>query len=137
MDEDKAEIKRILELLRTLSRMLGLTNREIERRMGLTPSYLSRLYGGFIEVKLEHVFGISRAMGLRPGELFEFAYPSRTEPPSEAAIAIRRILRDLQPTAPEAAATLPAPPIRQEDIQQMVQDSLRQFFSGLTKAGGG
>jgi transcriptional regulator with XRE-family HTH domain len=136
MEEDKAEIKRILELLRTLSRMLGLTNREIERRMGLTPSYLSRLYGGFIEVKLEHVFGIARAMGLRPGEFFEFAYPSRTEPPSDAAIVIRRILRDLQPTAPETSAPPGVPAIRQEDIQQMVQDSLRQFFSGLTKAGG-
>jgi transcriptional regulator with XRE-family HTH domain len=136
MEEDKAEIKRILELLRTLSRMLGLTNREIERRMGLTPSYLSRLYGGFIEVKLEHVFGIARAMGLKPGEFFEFAYPSRTEPPSEAAIVIRRILRDLQPPVPEASGSPPAPAIRQEDIQQMVQDSLRQFFSGLTKAGG-
>jgi transcriptional regulator with XRE-family HTH domain len=136
MEEDKAEIKRILELLRTLSRMLGLTNREIERRMGLTPSYLSRLYGGFIEVKLEHVFGIARAMGLKPGEFFEFAYPSRTEPPSDAAIVIRRILRDLQPTAPDTPASPQAPMIRQEDIQQMVQDSLRQFFSGLTKAGG-
>ena len=137
MEEDKVEIKRILELLRTLCRMLGLTNREIERRMGLTPSYLSRLYGGFIEVKLEHVFGISRAMGLKPAEFFEFAYPSRTEPPSEAAIVIRRILRDLQPPVPETAGpSSPAPALRQEDIQQMVQDSLRQFFSGLSKTGG-
>jgi transcriptional regulator with XRE-family HTH domain len=136
MEEDKAEIKRILELLRTLSRMLGLTNREIERRMGLTPSYLSRLYGGFIEVKMEHVFGISRAMGLKPAEFFEFAYPSRTEPPSEAAIVIRRILRDLQPPVPETSSgPSPAPAIRQEDIRQLVEDSLRQFFSSLTKAG--
>lgn len=136
MEDDKDEIKRILELLRTLSRMLGLTNREIERRMGLTPSYLSRLYGGFIEVKLEHVYGIARAIGLKPGEFFELAYPSRSEPPSEAAIAIRRILRDMQPAAtPEPPP--PAPPaIRQEDIQKMVQDSLREFFSGLSKAGG-
>lgn len=140
MEEDKDEIRRILELLRTLSRMLGLTNREVERRMRLTPSYLSRLYGGFIEVKLEHVLGISRAIGLRPAEFFEFAYPRRPEPPSESAVALRRILRDLQPTeSPVAAAAQAAP--RQEEIQQMIQDSLqeslRQFFATLGKSGAG
>lgn len=142
MEEDKDEIRRILELLRTLSRMLGLTNREIERRMGLTPSYLSRLYGGFIEVKLEHVLGISRAMGLKAAEFFEFAYPRRPEPPSESAVALRRILRDLQPMEPPGAVpNEPAGPPRQEEIQQMIQDSLqeslRQFFATLGKTGAG
>jgi transcriptional regulator with XRE-family HTH domain len=141
MEEDKDEIRRILELLRTLSRMLGLTNREIERRMGLTPSYLSRLYGGFIEVKLEHVLGISRAIGLKAAEFFEFAYPRRPEPPSESAVALRRILRDLQPESPAATPNAPEASPRQEQIQQMIQDSLqeslRQFFATLGKTGAG
>ena len=34
-DPNKEEVRRLLDLLRTLMRMLGFSNREVERRMGL------------------------------------------------------------------------------------------------------
>jgi transcriptional regulator with XRE-family HTH domain len=128
---EKEEVERLLVVLRTAIRLLGLTNREIERRLGMTPSYLGRIFGGTIELKMEHVLGISRALGLAPAELFELAYPRRPDPPSEAARTIRKLLRDMQPPEPESR---PATAISEEELQRKIQESVRQALRDL--AGG-
>ncbi len=128
---EREEVERLLTVLRTAIRLLGLTNREVERRLGMTPSYLGRLFGGSIELKVEHVLAISRAMGLEPAELFELAYPRRPDPPTEAARTIRKLLRDMQPPEPEAR---PATVITDEELQQKIQESVRQALRDL--AGG-
>jgi transcriptional regulator with XRE-family HTH domain len=128
---DQDEVDRVLNVLRTSIRLLGLTNREIERRLGLTPSYVSRLFAGAIELKVEHVVSISRAMGLQPWEFFELAYPRRSDPPSEPFRAIRNLLRDMQPAQdqPQPAALTTA------EIEEKIQDSVRKVLREL--AGGG
>src|SRR5690349_132437 len=88
---DKDEVDRLMNVLRTSIRLLGLPNREIERRLGLTPSYVSRLFAGTIELKVEHVVAIVRAIGLQPWEFFELAYPRRSEPTSESFRTIRTL----------------------------------------------
>jgi transcriptional regulator with XRE-family HTH domain len=129
---DKEEVERLMNVLRTAIRLLGLTNREIERRLELTPSYLSRLFGGHIELKVEHVVAIARAIGLKPGEFFELAYPRRAEPPSEAFRAIRTLLRDLQPSGEAPQPTPPAgETLTAEEIERRIQDSVRRVFREL------
>lgn len=127
--DDKEEVTRVLNVLRTAIRLLGLTNREIERRLGLTPSYLSRLFGGVIELKVEHVIAIARAMGLTPAEFSELAYPRRADPPSDAFRTIRTLLRDLQPPEPQAAS--PAAAISEEEIERRIQESIRRVLRDL------
>jgi transcriptional regulator with XRE-family HTH domain len=121
---DKEEVDRLLNVLRTSIRLLGLTNREIERRLGLTPSYVSRIFSGTIELKMEHVLAIARAMGLEPWEFFELAYPRRSDPTSESFRAIRTLLRDMQPP-PEPPAR-PAAGLTAEEIEQKIQESVRE-----------
>ncbi|MFL6192612.1 MAG: helix-turn-helix domain-containing protein [Thermoanaerobaculia bacterium] len=137
--EDKAEIDRIVDLLRTLIRLTGLSNREIERRLNLSPSYLSRLFGGYLEVKMEHVLGIGRALGLRPQEVFAFLYPpERAEEPSEAARSLRAILHSLQPPPrqPEAAKTAAPPTYSAEEVERRIQQALEQVFRDLNRSAG-
>jgi transcriptional regulator with XRE-family HTH domain len=128
---EQEEVDRLLLVIRTAIRLLGLTNREVERRLGLTPSYLGRLFSGTIELKVEHVLAVSRALGLAPAEFFELAYPRRPDPPSDASKAIRKLLRDMQPPELEAR---PATGISEEELQRRIQDSVRQALRDL--AGG-
>ena len=130
---EQEEVDRLLLVLRTAIRLLGLTNREVERRLGMTPSYLGRLFGGTIELKVEHVISIARAMGIQPWEFFELAYPRRSDPPSEPFRAIRTLLRDMQPATEPApapqAATLTAAEV-EEKIHESVRKVLRELVSG-------
>jgi transcriptional regulator with XRE-family HTH domain len=95
------EVQRLITILRTTMRILGVTNRDIERKLELSPSYLSRLFSGGIELKAEHLIHIPKAMGLEPAEFFHLAYPRRSQPGSRAAEQLREVLRELQPPPPE------------------------------------
>ena len=131
---DKEEVDRLMTVLRTAIRLLGLTNREIERRLELTPSYLSRLFGGTIELKVEHVIAIARAIGLTPAEFFELAYPRRPRPPSEPFRAIRTLLRDMQPSEEPPPGSPPspaAPALTSEEIDRRIQESVRRVLVEL------
>jgi transcriptional regulator with XRE-family HTH domain len=110
-DKDKEEVRRVLDLLRTLMRMLGFSNREVERRMGLNHGSVSRVFSGHIEAKLELVLGAARAIGLEYDELFAFAYPDLRPPEreSEAARKIRSMLEDLRPLGSRLGRPVPAP----------------------------
>src|SRR3954467_12296229 len=108
-DPDKEEVRRLLDLLRTLMRMLGFSNREVERRMGINHGSVSRVFNGVIEAKLELVLGAARAIGLEYDEFFSFAYPERRSSALEspAARKIRFMLEDLQPLGKRLARSEP------------------------------
>jgi transcriptional regulator with XRE-family HTH domain len=129
---EKEEVERLLNVLRVVVRLLGLSNREIERRLGLTPSYVSRLFAGAIELKVEHILSIVRAVGLEPWEFYELAYPRRADAPSEAYRSIHSLLGGLQAPLQE----LPSPSqggskMTRREIDEMIQESVRQAFNEL------
>src|SRR5687768_7927372 len=95
------ETQRLLQVLRVAMRILDVSNRDIEKALGLSYGYLSRLFSGSIELKVEHIFQILGVLGLTPAEYFHFAYPRKTSPPSEAAMRIRSILDGFGPITPE------------------------------------
>lgn len=130
--ETNAEILRILDLLKTLIRILGLSNREIERRAGFSPSYLSRLFGNYLELKYEHILEISRALGITAREFFELAYPDNADAPTESMKKIRSVLQNMQPSRPvEMAPPKPAPGLSAEEVERRIQEALRQVFQDL------
>ena len=135
--ETNDEILRILDLLRTLIRILGLSNREIERRVGFSPSYLSRLFGNYLELKYEHVLEISRALGITPREFFELAYPDNAEPPTESMKRIRTVLQNMQPSRPVEVPQKAAPGLSAEEVERRIQEALRQVFQELGRTGSG
>jgi transcriptional regulator with XRE-family HTH domain len=99
-----------LNVLKTTMRVLGFSNRDLERQLGLSGSYLSRLFSGDMELRFQHVVDLARAMGLEPEEVVRLAYPE-TEPPSAAAQRLWPVLGLLPPPAvdpedtPEARLT--------------------------------
>lgn len=93
------EGQRLLELLRTLMRMLDFSNREVERRIGLNHGAFSRMLSGHIEPKLDVVLDAVKAIGLEYDEFFAFAYPDLrpTERESPAARKVRSLVSWARP----------------------------------------
>jgi len=147
MNPDKEEVQRLLDVLRTLLRMLGISNREVERRLELKHSAVTRLFHGTVEAKLELVLGIVRAVGLGYDEFFDFAYPERRAAGEETAAArrVRTLLEDLHPKgiraapsveerpAPVRTAPAPAAVDRDEmlrDLREVVRQVLGEIEQG-------
>lgn len=127
----------MLQTLKTIMRVLGFTNRDIERKLGLSSSYLSRLFSGGMELRFDHIVNISKAMGMKPQEVFQFAYPQTDEPPSEALQRLRKTTGAFHASAPAAAPVAPAPPMRptEQDLERLMAKTLRRFFGEMSKIG--
>lgn len=74
--------------------MLGFTNRDVQEKLGLSGSYLSRLFSGLIELRVEHVVDIARAIDVEPEEIFQLAFPRKAQPSSAAAARLREVLSE-------------------------------------------
>lgn len=119
----KGETARLMELLRTVVRMLGYTNRDVARRGGLHQVTAAKYFRGEGEPRLDFVLAVLRAIELQPWEFFEFAYPERGEP-SEAGRRVRRLLSQFTP-----AVTRPAekPPLQGRELEEMLEDLRREI----------
>ena len=131
----KPEVQHMLTVLKTAMRVLGYSNRDVERKLGLSSSYLSRLFSGIIELRFEHVVDISRAMGLELEEVLYFAYPYPKQPPSAAATRLREMMGSFQGVgAPPATPEAPAPrPPTQEEMEKLMAKTLRKLFGELSR----
>lgn len=116
------ETQRLVEVLKVSLRILGVTNREIARRMGMSPSYISKLFSGGSEMRLDHVIRICRAIGIEPAEFFTFAYPVPPRSTTPSAARLREMLQPGQPAPP-------AEVIDEEKIQRMLQETLERLAS--------
>lgn len=152
MTDDKDEVTRLLNVLRTLLRMLGISNREVERRCGLSAVTVTRVFSGQVEAKVEHLLAMARAAGLGYGELFYFAYPERFDPEtaSPAAQTIVSMLEGLHPSrsrlGPPPSPEAPAPQKAEErdeegevpaDLETVVRKVLQEIRRQQPKKGGG
>jgi transcriptional regulator with XRE-family HTH domain len=96
--EPSPEVRRLRTMLKTAMKVLGFTNRDVERRLGLSGSYLSRLFSGMIDLKVDHVVAISRVIGVEPEEMFQLAFPRKQKVPSASALRLRETLEEYQRT---------------------------------------
>jgi transcriptional regulator with XRE-family HTH domain len=140
-DVDREETKRIVELLRTVLRVLPVSNREVERRLGLNVGYLSRLFSGTIELKFEQIVAICRAAGLKPSEFFDLAYGKEPTESDAARVLRSRVaaftnLRAPAATSDEEAAAKPGVTKRPEGakeqtLEEQVHRAMATFFAHL------
>jgi transcriptional regulator with XRE-family HTH domain len=147
MSAEKDEVRRLLDILHTFMRMLVISNREVERRLGLKNATISRLLSGHIEAKVDLVLAVARAIGLEYEEFFAFAYPERSAPKPESASArkLRSMLEDLRPprgqSRPEEAAVAPQGRVELfEDVKRAVREIMEEMAAenaARPKAGNG
>lgn len=128
------ETEHMITVLRTVMRVLGYRNADLERKLGLSTSYLSRLFSGGIELRFQHIVDLANAMGLRVDEIFRFAYPETGEVASDSARRLRAATGSFQPTAARtAAAPPPASGPSEADLERLMAKTLRRFFSEMAR----
>src|SRR5262249_5479661 len=125
------EVKRLLSVLRTAMKILDVTNREVEKKLGQSYGYLSRLFAGTIDLKVEHILDICQAIGLRPAEFFHLAYPRVPAAPTESARRLRDVLQGFQPAALDDPELPQAPVLTQPDMEKMMLESLRRLLKEM------
>lgn len=131
------ETEHMIGTLKTLMRILGFRNSDIERKLGWSVSYLSRLYSGGIELRFEHIVDIARALEMRPQEIFRFAYPDVDEPPSDSARRVRQATaslsgRPLAAPQPQQPMVVQAPPpagLSESEVERIVIRTMRRMLS--------
>jgi transcriptional regulator with XRE-family HTH domain len=145
MNED--EVVRLTNLLSAAVKFSNITQREVERKLGLSSGSLSRLFSGGIELKIKHILDVCEVIGFAPSRFFRAAYPQRDEESGDAW-RLQRLLEQLHPGKDhpdkdeQPAAFRPADeeqePVAmanptQADIERMVMTALGKFFSDMGK----
>jgi transcriptional regulator with XRE-family HTH domain len=134
----RPQTEHILQILKTAMRILGCTNREMERKLGVSGGYLSRLFAGTMELRFEHIVDIAEALGLSVEEVFRFAYPEpRTL--TDAALRLQGATGSFQPRSaaplavpPEAAASSSGT-VLEAELEKMMLRTFRKFFMDMAK----
>jgi transcriptional regulator with XRE-family HTH domain len=113
--------------LKHVIRAAGISAREIERRLGMSGGYVSRLTSGRLEVKVSHLFDILDALGLQPAEFFVIAFPLRQ---GERSPLMRRLLEMSPLASPGPASPEPG------EVEQRVLEAVRKALAELTGRSG-
>ncbi|MEA2562933.1 MAG: hypothetical protein QOH06_4437 [Acidobacteriota bacterium] len=132
------DVIRVAQMLKAAVRFTGVSHRKIEREMGLSTGYLSRILSGKVELRIQHVLGVCRAIGLPPSAFFEAAYPSRElDPETARLVAALQELLPAEDAAPRAkarkAGPAPRPPARKAGKQpaQTATSQLRRLLEAV------
>jgi hypothetical protein len=127
-----ADEKHVLTILKTTMRVLGYSNRDVERRLELSGSYLSRLFSGDIDLRFSHIVNVSRAMGLAPEEVLLLAYPPTQASKSEAARRLAASLEALEPReTPRETPAEPRPTRQEQQMEEAVEEVVASMLGKL------
>jgi transcriptional regulator with XRE-family HTH domain len=131
--EISPETQRLLFVLKNSMKQLGFTNRAVQDQLGWSGSYLSRLFSGLIELRVEHVIDIAHVIGVQPEELFQISFPRKSQPSSMAAAHLWESLVDKESGAPEAPpeATDAASDLEQA-LEKMMARALQKLLGRMS-----
>jgi transcriptional regulator with XRE-family HTH domain len=127
------EIARIAAALRTAIRLSGISHRQVERELGLSTGYLTRILAGQVELRVRHVLDVCRVIGLPPDRFFGALFPLQDAP--ESMSRLERGLAQLHPPPgrPAPTPTEPSPGARSKPISELLR-RLRQAMEDLEAA---
>jgi transcriptional regulator with XRE-family HTH domain len=69
------DVQQVLSLLKRAIRSSGLSQKEVDRRIGVQPGYLSQVMIGRLDLKLKHLLRALEAIEVDPGGFFNLAFP--------------------------------------------------------------
>ncbi|HSN88473.1 MAG TPA: helix-turn-helix transcriptional regulator [Thermoanaerobaculia bacterium] len=123
------EIVRIAAALRTAIRLSGISHRQVERELGLSTGYLTRILAGQVELRVRHVLDVCRVIGLSPDRFFGALFPPQEGP--ESMTRLERGLAQLHPPLERPAPPPPPPASSSEGRPKRIPELMRRLRQTL------
>jgi transcriptional regulator with XRE-family HTH domain len=123
------EIVRIAAALRTAIRLSGISHRQVERELGLSTGYLTRILAGQVELRVRHVLEVCRVIGLSPDRFFGALFPPQDGP--ESMTRLERGLAQLHPPLERPVPSPPDPASSSESRPKKVPELMRRLRQTL------
>lgn len=125
------DLKQLREMLRRAVKAAGLTNRDLERRLGIGSGNIYRLLDGTLDLRVRHLLALADLLEIPPSDLLELGCP-------DAVSRAKRRLGDLigQPSSPLPELTASSLSLEQlnEMIRNAVQEALEQQSAAPDRA---
>jgi transcriptional regulator with XRE-family HTH domain len=126
----QTQIEQLSRVLKILLRFSKVQNQEIEKKLGFSGGYMSRLLSGKIDIKISHILDIAEILKIHPHELFAIAFPQGVTGQSPGLHSLQKVLPHLVPASLSPAATeKPAP-----DLERLYQKLEAGFNEVLNRA---
>ena len=123
------QTKRLIFVLKSAIRAGGLTLKGLEKKLGVSPAYLTRLFSGQIPMRVDQVAEIAEAAGLDPDEIFRLAFPAVQKPVTPEMEVVRRAVGAPPGESPAFESSAEVSPLGREVerlIERLVEQKLNE-----------
>lgn len=127
----RPDVKHVLDTLKSAIRLLGYSIRDVEKALGYSFGYLSRVFAGTIELKMEHILDMAKALSMAPEELLAFVYPELKEPPSMSAVELWKRVGGVPPTGTILFRNQSKTAIMEQDMEKALRRTLARVLGSL------
>ena len=127
----RPDVKHVLDTLKSAIRLLDFSVRDVEKALGYSFGYLSRVFAGTIELKMEHILDIAKALSMAPEELLAFVYPELKEPPSKSAVELWKRVGGVAPTGTIVFRNQSQAQIMEQDMEKALRRTLARVLGSL------
>jgi transcriptional regulator with XRE-family HTH domain len=122
----KPQTQHMIDVLRTTIRALGLTLSEVEKRLGVSRGYLTRLFSGTMDLRFDQIAEIAEAVGVEPEEILRLAFPPSQKTATPEALRLREALGVPPPDSPPPAQVESA---LERELERIVAKTLRKMVA--------
>ncbi len=128
LPEAEVEVRHYAGVLRQAVRAAGLSVTEVERRLGVGPKSLRRVFGGQVDLKFKHVVAVLRVIGMSQEEFFSIALRRRRKRSRAggflAAFRNAGYRGDFEPVPEDLE-----PPLSAEEFDRQVEEAVQRVLA--------
>jgi len=105
-EEHSEEIQHSLDLLKRVVKSLGPTRQQLERQIGMSSGWASKVLNGEIELRVRHILTVLEVCGVEPWRFFAAAFPQPGSEERAAAALFQSRLDSRRATSADFASEL-------------------------------
>jgi transcriptional regulator with XRE-family HTH domain len=114
-------------VLKSAIHAVGLTLKEVERRLGVSGGYLTRLFAGQMPLRVDQVSEIAEAAGLDADEIFRLAFPPLQKPTTPELQLVRQAVgAPVEASSQDSSDTSPLGREVERLIERLIEKKLSE-----------